>query len=80
MHRVADKEARIPLRIDHIFRVFSNTKLITSCAALLLYEEGHFQLDDPIERFIPQLANRRELRTGATSLDQLAYEAVKRKS
>ena len=76
----ADKEARIPLRIDHIFRVFSNTKLITSCAALLLYEEGHSQLDDPIERFIPQLANRRELRTGATSLDQLAYEAVKRKS
>jgi CubicO group peptidase (beta-lactamase class C family) len=32
----ADKEAQIPLRVDHIFRVFSNTKLITSCAALLL--------------------------------------------
>src|SRR3984893_334323 len=38
----ADKEAQIPLRVDHIFRVFSNTKLITSCAALLLFEEGHF--------------------------------------
>ena len=36
----ADKEAQTPLRTDHIFRVFSNTKLITSCAALLLYEEG----------------------------------------
>jgi CubicO group peptidase (beta-lactamase class C family) len=58
------------LRLDHIFRVFSNTKLITSCAALLLFEEGHFQLDDPIERFIPQLANRRVLRPDATSLDQ----------
>src|SRR4051794_40600354 len=66
----ADKEARIPLRADHIFRIFSNTKLITSCAALLLFEEGRFQLDDPIERFIPQLANRRVLRPGATSLDQ----------
>src|ERR1700739_4953423 len=66
----ADKEARIPLRVDHIFRVFSNTKLITSCAALLLFEEGHFQLDDPIERFIPQLGTRRVLRPGATSLDQ----------
>jgi CubicO group peptidase (beta-lactamase class C family) len=66
----ADKEAPIPLRVDHIFRVFSNTKLITSCAALLLFEEGRFQLDDPIERFIPQLANRRVLRPGATSLDQ----------
>jgi CubicO group peptidase (beta-lactamase class C family) len=41
----ADKEARIPLRVDHIFRIFSNTKLITSCAALLLFEEGRFQLD-----------------------------------
>jgi CubicO group peptidase (beta-lactamase class C family) len=66
----ADKEAQIPLRFDHIFRVFSNTKLITSCAALLLFEEGRFQLDDPIEQFIPQLANRRVLRPGATSLDQ----------
>jgi CubicO group peptidase (beta-lactamase class C family) len=36
----ADKEAQIPLGVDHIFRVFSNTKLITSCAALLLFEEG----------------------------------------
>ena len=66
----ADKEAQIPLRVDHIFRVFSNTKLVTSCAALLLFEEGRFQLDDPIERFIPQLANRHVLRPGATSLDQ----------
>lgn len=66
----ADKEALIPLRVDHIFRIFSNTKLITSCAALLLFEEGHFQLDDPIEQFIPQLANRRVLRPNATSLDR----------
>ncbi|HZR90382.1 MAG TPA: serine hydrolase domain-containing protein [Bradyrhizobium sp.] len=66
----ADKEARIPLRVDHIFRAFSNTKLITSCAVLLLFEEGHFQLDDPIERFIPQLGHRRVLRPGATALDQ----------
>lgn len=66
----ADKEAQRPLRVDHIFRVFSNTKLITSCAALLLFEEGHFQLDDPIEQFVPQLANRRVLYRDATSLDQ----------
>jgi CubicO group peptidase (beta-lactamase class C family) len=66
----ADKEAQIPLRIDHLFRVFSNTKLITSCAALLLFEEGQFRLDDPIEKFIPQLANRCVLRRGATSLEQ----------
>jgi CubicO group peptidase (beta-lactamase class C family) len=65
----ADKEAQTPLRTDHIFRVFSNTKLITSCAALLLFEEGKLGLDDPIEKFIPQLGNRKVLRPGATSLD-----------
>jgi CubicO group peptidase (beta-lactamase class C family) len=65
----ADKEAKTPLRTDHIFRVFSNTKLITSCAALLLLEEGKLGLDDPVERFIPQLGNRKVLRPGATSID-----------
>jgi CubicO group peptidase (beta-lactamase class C family) len=65
----ADKEQGVAMRGDHLFRVFSNTKLITSCAALLLFEEGRFQLDDPIEQFIPQLANRRVLRPGATALD-----------
>ena len=66
----ADKEAQIPLRADHLFRVFSNTKLMTSCAALLLFEEGRFQLDDPVEKFIPQLGNRRVLRPGAASLTE----------
>ena len=64
----ADKEKDEPLRVDHLFRIFSNTKLITSCAVLLLFEEGKFQLDDPVEAFIPQLANRRVLKPGATVL------------
>lgn len=66
----ADKEARTPLRTDHIFRVFSNTKLITSCAALLLVEDGRLGLDDPIEKFIPQLGNRKVLRPGAAALNE----------
>src|ERR1041384_7688254 len=65
----ADKEAQTPLRTDHIFRAFSNTKLITSCAVLLLVEEGKLGLDDAIEKFIPQLGNRKVLRPGPTSLD-----------
>jgi CubicO group peptidase (beta-lactamase class C family) len=60
----------MPLRPDHIFRMRSVTKLVTSCAALLLLEESRFQLDDPIERYIPQLGNRRVLRPNAVSLDQ----------
>lgn len=65
----ADREAGIPLREDHIFRGFSNTKLATSCAALLLWEEGRFRLDDPVERFLPELANRQVLRPNAASID-----------
>jgi hypothetical protein len=65
----ADKEQDDKLRVDHIFLVFSNTKLITSCAAMLLFEEGRYQLDDPIEQYLPQLANRLVLRPDATSLD-----------
>lgn len=65
----ANKEQQEPLRTDHIFRVASNTKLVTSCAVLLLMEEGRVALDDPIERYIPQLGQRRVLKPGATSLD-----------
>lgn len=65
----ADREAKVALREDHIFRVFSNTKLATSCALLTLYEEGRIGLDDPVERFLPQLAKRRVLRPGATTID-----------
>ena len=64
----ADKESGEALRVDHLFRVFSNTKLITSIAVLLLFEEGKFQLDDPIDTFIPQLGNRRVLKPGATAI------------
>lgn len=65
----ADREAGVPLREDHLFRVFSNTKLVTSCAALQLQEQGRFDLDDPIAEYIPALARLRVLRPGATTLD-----------
>ncbi|MDI9334218.1 MAG: serine hydrolase domain-containing protein [Cytophagales bacterium] len=64
----ADKEQGTSLRTDHLFRIFSNTKLVTSIAVLLLFEEGQFQLDDPIERWIPELGKRQVLRAGATVL------------
>src|SRR5262249_35440821 len=66
----ADKEAQIPLCVVPLLLVFSNTKRLTACAALFLLEAGRFQLDDPIEQFIRQLATRRVLRPGAKSLDQ----------
>ena len=65
----ADREHKTPLRVDHLFRAFSNTKLVTSCAVLLLMEDGRLGLDDPIGESIPQLAHMRVLKSGATTLD-----------
>ncbi|MFV0280268.1 MAG: serine hydrolase domain-containing protein [Rhodoblastus sp.] len=64
----SDREAKTPLRFDHIFRAFSNTKLMTSCAIMLLIEDGKIGLDDKIEKFMPQLGDRRVLRPGATDI------------
>ena len=52
-----DREANDPMTLDTIFRIFSMTKPVTSVAALMLYEEGHFQLDDPLADFLPAFAN-----------------------
>ena len=65
----ADRESQTPMREDHLFRVFSNTKLITSIAVLLLMEDGKLALDQPIQEFLPQLAKRRVLKPGASSID-----------
>ena len=48
-----DMEDGQPVELDTLFRIYSMTKPITAVAALLLYEEGAFELKDPIHRFIP---------------------------
>ncbi|MBI1761934.1 MAG: serine hydrolase [Acidobacteria bacterium] len=50
----ADAEAGRPLKSDAIFRIYSMTKPITTVAAMLLYEEGKFQLDDPLLMYLPE--------------------------
>jgi CubicO group peptidase (beta-lactamase class C family) len=50
-------ESRKPLREDAIFRIASMTKPIVAVAMLLLYEEGRWQLDDPVTRFIPEFTD-----------------------
>src|SRR5215472_10589729 len=64
----ADREANTALRTDHIFRAFSNTKLFVTCAIMMLVEQGRIGLDDAVEKALPQLANRKVLKAGATSL------------
>src|SRR5947199_166362 len=50
----ADVEANKPLKSDAIFRIYSMSKPITTVAAMMLYEEGKFQLDDPLYLYLPE--------------------------
>jgi CubicO group peptidase (beta-lactamase class C family) len=54
-------ESRLPLREDAIFRIASMTKPIIGAAMMLLYEEGKWQLDDHVTKFLPELADMRVL-------------------
>ncbi len=51
---MADNQSNRRLKPNDIFRIASQTKAITSTAVMMLWEEGHFQLDDPISKFIPE--------------------------
>ena len=52
-----------PMQRDTIFRLASVTKPITAVAAMILVEECKLRLDDPVDDFLPELANRKVLRT-----------------
>lgn len=49
-----DIENAVPMRTDSIFRIASMSKAVTTVAALMLYEEGRFMLNDPVGKFIPE--------------------------
>jgi CubicO group peptidase (beta-lactamase class C family) len=53
----ADPDAKKPLTQDTIMRIFSLTKPMTATAAMILYDDGKFQLDDPVSKFIPGFAD-----------------------
>ncbi|MDF1811707.1 MAG: serine hydrolase [Verrucomicrobiales bacterium] len=52
-HGVKDLKTREPVTTDSIFKIHSFTKAITCTAALMLYEEGKYQFDDPVFKWIP---------------------------
>jgi CubicO group peptidase (beta-lactamase class C family) len=54
-----DVEAGTPVEADTLFRIYSMTKPITSVAAMMLWEEGAFELKDEVARFIPAFADAR---------------------
>ena len=60
-----DVEAGLAVELDTIFRIYSMTKPITSVAAMMLYEEGAFELKDPVSRFVPAFEGVRVYRAGS---------------
>lgn len=53
---MADIEQGKPMQFDTIHRIYSMTKPITSVAVMMLYEEGKFQLNDPVAKYLPEFA------------------------
>jgi CubicO group peptidase (beta-lactamase class C family) len=66
-----DKEADIPMRRDTLFRIASMTKPVVSVAAMMLVEEGRLRLGEPVDRLLPELANRKVLRRPDAALDDV---------
>lgn len=61
-----DLESGAPVEVDTLWRIYSMTKPITSVAAMMLYEEGAFELKDPIHRWIPSFKDAQVYKQGST--------------
>jgi CubicO group peptidase (beta-lactamase class C family) len=70
-----DLEAGLPVESDTLWRIFSMTKAITSVAAMMLYEEGGFELGDPLSRYIPSFADAR-VYSGGSDLRPVTVPAM----
>ena len=65
----ADREARRKMKNDAVYRIYSMTKPITAVALMILYEEGKFRLNDPVARYLPEMANLKvALSTAGTNM------------
>lgn len=73
-----DREAGTPMRRDTIVRIASMTKPILAAAAMLLVEDARIGLDESVERWLPELADRRVLKSLASPLDDTvaAHRAI----
>ncbi|MBS0333012.1 MAG: beta-lactamase family protein [Proteobacteria bacterium] len=58
-----------PMGRDTLFRIASMTKLVTASAVMILVQDGKLKLDAPVDRWLPELANRRVLKRPDATLD-----------
>jgi CubicO group peptidase (beta-lactamase class C family) len=70
-----DMEAGLPVETDTLWRIYSMTKPITSVAAMILYEEGAFELTDPVSALIPSFAGMR-VYTGGSDIRPVTVPAT----
>jgi CubicO group peptidase (beta-lactamase class C family) len=73
--RVAHVASAGPCSADTIWRIYSMTKPITSVAAMMLWEEGAFELTDPVARFVPEMGEAR-VWAGGSSLKPVTVPQV----
>lgn len=71
-----DVEKQLPMQRDTIVRVYSMSKIITCAATLMLMEDGKYNLDDPVAKYLPELKEMK-VWTGGTQ-DAPETEALKR--
>jgi CubicO group peptidase (beta-lactamase class C family) len=76
---LADIQAQVPVAGDTLWRLYSMTKPITTVAAMMLWEEGHFELTDPISRWLPEFADVKVFQKGsiAVPFTQPALEPIR---
>jgi CubicO group peptidase (beta-lactamase class C family) len=67
---MADLAQGVAFSRDTLVRIYSMTKPITTVAAMMLYEQGYFQLDDPVSMFLPEFADARVWRGGDADIGQ----------
>ena len=53
---LSDRTARVPMSKDSLFWIASMSKPVTACAVLMLQDEGKLSIDDPVSKYLPQLA------------------------
>jgi CubicO group peptidase (beta-lactamase class C family) len=71
-----DLEKKLSMERDTICRVYSMSKIITGVGALVLFEEGRFNLDDPASKYLPELKDMKVMTGGTADAPQL--EPLKR--
>lgn len=77
MSGMRDMASADPVGEDDLFRIYSMTKPVTGVAMMMLYEEGKFQLSDPLSKYIPEFANLKVL-AGVDDKGDMIVEAPKR--